>query len=220
MPDKLCEKTGMSEGGQWDKASRSATKLYHATSNPDLTELEPRECEAMNGERGSFVFAAADFTGAHAYALKTPEMLCTHYMSGFPDKSVHVCIIRDREKFLSRNVTGAIYELPIEQFRRLYFDSGEASYEWVSQTLVKLDPEKATKVTLESAMAQGIQVFFASPDADKDLVNEVYDPDWAKKSWEESGYYKAWKRGDLTWENYDRGIAPFMDQAKNDPQLS
>lgn len=184
-------------------------KLYHATTNRSLRILEPRECEAMNGERGRFVFAQPDFTIAHGYALKTPDHMCMHYMPGFPDGSVHACIIRNREKFLSENVTGIIFELPAEQFRRIIFDSGEPAVEWVSEEPVSLDPRKATPVTLESAMAKGIQVFFAPPDADQRLVEAVYDPDWATKDFEQSGYYRAWRQGALVWENDERGLCPF-----------
>ncbi|GEM_PF-2694791 len=160
--------------------------------------LEPRHCIASTGEEGDFIFANPDYAAAHAYALKTRDMLCVHYMPGFPDMNVHACVIRDREKFLREGIAGAIYEVPADKFRRLAFTSGELSGDWVAEEPVLIDPSKAKRVTLDDALAAGVQVFFAPPDVDEDLVGEIYDEGWRLKSWDDSKLAAAWKAGKIS----------------------
>lgn len=203
---------------EWGNASLDQTRLFHASSAREITRvLEPRFCRASTGEEGNFIFASPDFVCAHAYALKTRDMLCIHYMPGFPDMNVHACVIRDRDKHLREGVTGSIYEVPAQKFRRLAFPSGELSGDWVAEEPVFIEAEKAKLVTLDTALGVGIQVFFAPPDVDESIIGEIYDQGWRLKSWEDSKLAAAWREGRLSWENYDRGIAPIFPRAPVSP---
>lgn len=176
--------------------------LYHASPATTIIDrIEPRIATTIGGETDAFVFAGEDFLVAHAYALKTGEMMCIQSMPGSP--GMHVCVIRDREKALREGISGMIYELPPDNFEMVLYD-GKPSYEWISTKPVPVDRTKATYVTMESAMEKGIQIFFAVPGADLELVSDIYEP--TPTTFENSKLAALLNQGLLIWENRERGI--------------
>ncbi len=183
--------------------------LFHASTAKDIQGvLSPRRSQTIGGEVGEFVFAGEDPKAAMAYALKTPEMLCIHFMHVAGLDPLHACILRNREKALQEGVEGVIYEVPSDSFRMVLYQ-GRETYEWVSEAPVPVDRAKAERVTLDDAMKAGIQVFFAPKDADLTLVESVYDPE--KKLFGDSKLRQVFNRGVLVWENQIRGLDPFSN---------
>ncbi len=186
--------------------------LFHASTAKDIHDyLEPRKSITIDGEEGSFVFAGEDYLAAHAYALKSPDMLCIHFMHMPGLSPLHACIIKDRETFMKEERKGRIYEVPSDTFRMVLY-KGHQTYEWVSDKSVPVYPQKITDVTFEDAMSKGIQVFFASKDADNSLVARAYDQE--RKSFFESNLYSLLQNGELFWENQSRGIDPISDPSR------
>lgn len=215
MGGNIIHKHLRGDDGAWSIAAHNQKpdKLFHATRAEITDIIKPMPGRTVTGEQGNFIFAGHDYISTHAYAIKTPDMMCIHYMPGFPNGDIHACIIRDRDKFMNQRIEGAIYEVPADKFRRIHFSNGEASHEWVAEEPVAIDPAKVTKVDLDSAMRAGVQVFFADADAHHSLVDQIYDPAWHEKRWGDSKLAAAWKSGKLIWENHLQGLNPFFNPA-------
>jgi hypothetical protein len=178
--------------------------LYHGSPQA-LSVLEPRPAPTVSGLEGDFVYATSDINAAHAYALKNDDCSFVRLTPGF--NHLHMCLFADRPERSRYDMEGFIYR-PVDAAYSSFMHSpgkdGVALNEWISRVPVAVEPHK--KVSLESAMRQGVQAFFITPDASPYVAEEIWTDDAVSFKDSKLAYYVD--RGVIHWENQQAGLDP------------
>ncbi len=132
--------------------------LYHASNDPNFSQLEPREESSRFSNEGPLVFATPD--KAVAAMFLAPKDGGSVEISKFNDQSV-IIINNKIENFKKKDRGGAIYTLPSETFTT---DSttGMKETEWVSKVPVKILSKEMYKTSLEAMKQLGVRVYFVN----------------------------------------------------------
>jgi hypothetical protein len=151
-------------------------RLFHASSNRDLSILEPRNESVRDPEEGPVVFATPDPAYASCFIVNTDDSWTNiSQWSNNPDKQgPWVVVVADRNRFLEADRGGVLYELPNETFVTDP-DKGTGSSEWVSNVAVVPIPGKSVlyESGLEAMLEHGVQVFFS----DVETFNRIKESD-------------------------------------------
>jgi hypothetical protein len=139
--------------------------LYHASSNKNISEFEPRKEKVRDPEEGSVVFATPDLALASAFLMKELDDSWSH--KGNIDGVSYVAI-NDRDLFNKLDKGGAIYKLPGNSFS-CDIKKGMGELEWTTKECVSPVDKVEYSSVLEAMLNNGLQVYFV----DKDAFNKI-----------------------------------------------
>jgi len=163
--------------------------LYHASSNSNIAEFEPRTESIRDPSEGPVVFGTPSKEGASMFIVPTDDKWTRK--SRF--NGVYVTVIADRARFLALDKGGSIYTLPSETFDTDE-TKGMGKNEWVSKEPVKPTKREDYTSGLQAMLELGVQVYFV----DEAKFIEIKDaPDHGLKVISE-----------LKSENEEKGINP------------
>lgn len=139
--------------------------LYHASPNRDIQQFEPRTETQRDPLEGPVVFATPSKEIATQFLVPTDDSWARggvfHVGEVYSPEQVYFFAIGDRNRFMSTDHGGAVYELPVESFTTDP-EKGLGDLEWVStqsvQPIGKLEYESG----LEAMVDAGVQVYFLS----------------------------------------------------------
>jgi hypothetical protein len=129
--------------------------LYHASSDRNITQFQPRNNSVRDPEEGPVIFATASKTEATKFLVKTDDSWAN--LGAFGD--VHFVVCADRERFEASDVGGAIYHLPSESFS-LDPKYTKSTKEWTSRVPVVPTAKEEFESGLDTMIQTGVQVFF------------------------------------------------------------
>ncbi len=127
--------------------------LYHASSNKDITEFEPRAETVRDPNEGPVVFATPDKAGATRFLVPTNDswtQISTY-------DGVRTIIISDRERFEAMDAGGAIYAIPSDTF---HCDASKSATEWTSRVPVRPTGKTEYESAFKAMLDAGVQVYF------------------------------------------------------------
>lgn len=134
--------------------------LYHASSNREIENFEPRAESVRDPEEGSVIFATPDFALATTFLVDEANDRWTQI--GKINDTPYM-VIMSKAKFLEHDKGGSIYKFSSDGFASQP-DKGMGDDEWVSKNsatpIEKIDVESA----LEAMIENGVQVFFVEQD--------------------------------------------------------
>ncbi len=138
--------------------------LYHASSNKNIAEFEPRAESVRHPEEGPRVFAAESAAAVSVFLVPSDDSWSqkSSWSNGKGERTI-VSIYSDRARFTQSDKGGSIYELPSDTFDIDSKFSG-SSKEWTSAQPVK--PTKKTDYDsgLDAMLDFGVQVYFVTPE--------------------------------------------------------
>ena len=165
-----------------DSASLSATPkpryVYHGSCKGITGPLTPGpQTGDINGDfpegKRNVVFATDDEKFAALYTLKTPHMLSASEVSGTGELAgTHFGVFRDYDDWKKTLASSAcsVYALPSDSFvNTINKRDGHPTKEWMSSQAVQ--PEQVVRYTPEKVMQKGVQLFFLTPQVEKELWN-------------------------------------------------
>ncbi len=143
--------------------------LFHASSNRDIAEFEPRARSIRHPDEGPRVFAKESAAAVSVFMVPSDDSWSqkSSWSSGKGEKTI-VSIYSDRDRFVRNDKGGSIYELPSDTFDIDQKFSG-SSKEWTSAEPVT--PSKKTDYDsgLDAMLDFGVQVYFVSPEQLKEM---------------------------------------------------
>lgn len=147
--------------------------LYHASPHKNLTIIKPQKTLSQNKFIGYYVFATSSHTMATMYLV--PRGIPTLMDPNGPEKNIVICATADN--FTSKDIGGAIYELPSEDFDSTP-QSGLEEYELVSKKSIKPVQKHVYKSSLDALREADIAVRFVNEDTFTKLIRH---PNQAKE---------------------------------------
>ena len=134
--------------------------LYHASSNTEIEEFEPRAESVRDKDEGPMVFASPDRAFATCFLVPTDDSWAKIGRFGEPGKKGpwHV-VVSDRDRFEELDHGGAIYTLPSESFSTDP-TKGVGTTEWTSPVAVKPIAKEVMQSGLQAMLEAGVQVYF------------------------------------------------------------
>jgi len=138
--------------------------LYHASSNRNIKEFEPRAESVRDPNEGPVVFATPNKADATKFLVSTSDEWTALGAFG----GVSFAIISDKKRFEKADKGGAIYSLPSDTFD---FDpeKGTGDKEWTSREKVKPLSKEEYESGLEAMIDHGIQVFFVDKETSEKI---------------------------------------------------
>lgn len=130
--------------------------LYHATSNADIVEFEPRQESTRDPKEGPVVFATPDKAYASQFLVPGDDR---NSIRGYYNRIPTIVICSSREDFEKNDSGGIVYELPSDTFD---FDPKQrmGEKEWTSRVPVKPTGKTSYKSTVGALIESGTQVYF------------------------------------------------------------
>ena len=136
--------------------------LFHASSNRNVKEFEPRAESIRHPDEGPAVFAAE--TPEEVSVFLVPSNDSWSQKSAWRDEQgnrTSVSIYADRDRFEKNDRGGSIYQLPSDTFNLDEKFSG-SSKEWTSKEPVKPHEKKDYSFGLQAMMDFGVRVYFVT----------------------------------------------------------
>lgn len=135
--------------------------LYHASSNRNIEEFEPRNEHTRGASEGPVVFATPNKAFATCFIVDTDDSWVN--IGSFSEKKgvrgpLHV-IISDQKRFENSDKGGAVYSLPADTFG-YEADLGMGDMEWVSKVPVKPIDKQEFEFGLMAMKEAGVEVYF------------------------------------------------------------
>lgn len=141
--------------------------LYHASKNPNIIVFEPR-CESYRDpSEGPVIFATANKKYVSMFIVKTDDSWSR--MGFFNDMPYFIC--SDKERFLSEDTGGAIYEVPSDTFSYDSEKGGKTRQEFTSKVSVKPISKVIYKSGLEAMLTMGVNVYFVDREKFQEITN-------------------------------------------------
>lgn len=156
----------MNPENQESRDKEKPAVFYHASTNKDIQEVEPRRRSYRDSNEGPVVFAAPD------KALASIFLLPARYSGKF--NGIPYAVITDpREDFLNKDKGGRIYTLPGDTFGNDPA-KGLGTEEWTSKERIKPTESVEYESALDAALEQGVQVYFVD-EATNQAIKESND---------------------------------------------
>ncbi len=139
---------------------RKPVVLYHASSNAEIEEFEPRAESVRDKGEGPMVFASPDKAFATCFLVPTDSSWVAIGRYSEPGKKGpwHV-VVSDRERFEELDHGGAIYSLPSDSFSTDP-TKGVGATEWTSPVAVRPIAKEVIPSGLQAMLGAGVQVYF------------------------------------------------------------
>lgn len=129
--------------------------LYHASTNKNIEEFQPRAETVRDPNEGPVVFATLD--KAFASMFLVPSNDSWSMIGDF--NGVKVIVISDEAKYKALDKGGAIYS-----FSNKNFDNdpqkNTSKMEWTSKEPVKPENKEISKSAIETMLENGVQTYF------------------------------------------------------------
>ncbi|MBU1179453.1 hypothetical protein KJ885_00745 [Patescibacteria group bacterium] len=129
--------------------------LYHASSNKEVTEFEPRAESYRDPEEGPVVFATPDKAFASMFIVPTDGS----WVEIVTFDNVNCIAVADEERFKKLDKGGSIYSLPNDQFE-CDINKSKNECEWTSRDTVKPEDQLDYDLGLDAMIENGVQVYF------------------------------------------------------------
>lgn len=151
-------------------------KFYHASSNREISELEPRRISHRSDEEGELLFATPDIACATMFLTRIYDK---DSRKGFSN-GIYYFVIADKDKFIELDKGGTIYELPNANFT---LDPTKWNKEWATKEKVKPTNAIHFDSSLRAMIENGVRVYFVSKDVfEKDIKNKKLTIDYLENS--------------------------------------
>lgn len=140
--------------------------LYHASTNRNIEEFEPRRGSYRDPTEGPVIFASPSKAYASMFITKADDRWAIK--GRFSD--TFYTVISDEERFRNIDKGGSIYTLPPDTFT---CDPKKSMgvHEWVSKVPVKPLKVEDYDSCLEAMLENGVQVFFVNKETFKEINN-------------------------------------------------
>ncbi|CAN5625949.1 hypothetical protein BH23PAT2_BH23PAT2_02560 [soil metagenome] len=129
--------------------------LYHASTNKDLTSLEPKRTLSRDVYIGDYVFATSDYRLAAMYLVTRGRPILLNVKESIP----RIVICSNAKEYIESDTGGAIYTLPGETFHKTPQEGLEDS-ELVSEVAVKTVSKKVYETSLAALKEAGVEIYF------------------------------------------------------------
>ncbi len=157
--------------------------LYHSSAHRDIESLEPRAESIRDPQEGPVVFATPDKAYAAMFIVPAGDSWTARgRFSTEDDHGPWHMVINGRERFSEADKGGAIYSLPVDQFKS-DLHRNMAGTEWASATPVKPTTKEEYNSGLVAMKALGVKVYFVddptfrsireSPDHGHDIISQL-----------------------------------------------
>ncbi len=141
--------------------------LYHASSNKDVKEFEPRREKVRDPEEGCVIFATPDRAFASAFLMKELDDSWSHKGN---INGVAYVVIKDKALFNKLDKGGSIYKLSSESFSCDQTKS-MSKFEWTATEKVKPLDQTDYNSDLSGMLNNGLQVYFITEDVFNQINN-------------------------------------------------
>ncbi len=129
--------------------------LYHASSNVEVKDFEPRAESYRDPDEGPTIFATPDKAYASMFIVPVDD----RWAQIATLEGVNCIVISDRGRFEKLDKGGAIYSLPSKNFE-CDSEKYKTNREWTIKTKVNPNDKDLYKSGLEAMMENGVQVYF------------------------------------------------------------
>lgn len=141
--------------------------LYHASGSNNIEIFEPRRESFRDVNEGPVVFATANKVYALMFLVKTDDSWTR--LGFFNDQPYFVC--SDKERFLSSDHGGSIYELPSDSFTFDLEKGGKIRQEYTSNVAVRPIGKEDYNSGLKAMIDMGVKVYFVDESTFKEICN-------------------------------------------------